>query len=109
METTDGSILEGLRRGKTEEIGSSARVRVFPLISYNVFFRKKDGSSMILPHHAAIYEGGDIVINDEYSEYAWVPLNELEAFEPKIESIPEAVRRAQVILSIAPESEFEVI
>ena len=43
--------------------------------------------TMVLPHIAAVYVSGSIAINDEYSEYRWVLLAELEAFEPKVETI----------------------
>lgn len=96
METADESIVTGLKREKDEEIGSSAKVRICPTISLNVLFRKKDGSSMILPHYIADFVGGEIELNtDEYSEYAWVKLAELEDLEPKIENIPNVIAWAQ--------------
>mgnify|MGYP000999656632 CR=1 FL=1 len=52
-------------------------------------FEKKDGSHMILPHYVAIYSGGEITINEEYSDFAWVDINRLEEFEPKIENITD--------------------
>jgi 8-oxo-dGTP pyrophosphatase MutT (NUDIX family) len=92
METTDRNIVEGLMREKCEEIGTTARLLICPLVSYNVHFVKKDGSAMILPHYYAQYLDGDITLNDEYSDFTWVPLKELEAFEPKIANIPEAAQ-----------------
>lgn len=92
METTDESILAALKREKDEEIGASARVRVHLRNMQNILFRKKDGSAMIVPHYLAQYIGGDIHLNtEEYSEYAWVPVDELESFEPKIANIPDFV------------------
>lgn len=94
METTDGSILDAIRREKEEEIGTTARILIAEDLSYNVLFTKKDGNSMILPHFYAEYDGGSIELNDEYSDYAWVPIAGLDSFEPKIDTIPAAVRRA---------------
>lgn len=50
---------------------------------------------MILPHIAGIFIGGDIKLNDEYSEYKWVLIDELEEFEPKIDNVPELTKWAQ--------------
>lgn len=87
METADQTLLAGMRREKNEEIGSSAVVQVLPNETYNLLFRKKDGNAMVIPHIPAIYVSGDIQLNEEYSDYKWVPINELDVFEPKIESI----------------------
>ena len=95
METTDENMLAGMKREKDEEIGPEAQIKVFPTETYNVFFRKKDGNSVILPHIAAVFVAGDIALNEEYSEYAWVMLEELPAFEPKIENITALTRWAK--------------
>ncbi|MFF0490032.1 NUDIX hydrolase [Nocardia sp. NPDC004068] len=97
METIDGSILDAIRREKDEEIGKAAKISVAADLSYNILFRKKDGNSMILPHFYAEYEGGDIELNDEYADYTWVPVEQLDAFEPKIDTIPAAVRWAREV------------
>lgn len=47
METTDESILAGMKREKDEEIGNAAVVRVLPDETYNLLFRKKDGVDAI--------------------------------------------------------------
>jgi 8-oxo-dGTP pyrophosphatase MutT (NUDIX family) len=101
METTDGGIVEGMRREKEEEIGKEAQVSVAANLSYNVYFQKSDGNCMILPHHYAEYLGGNIEINEEYSDYKWVTLDELDAFEPKIENIPEVVQRIMQLGEVA--------
>jgi 8-oxo-dGTP pyrophosphatase MutT (NUDIX family) len=96
METTDETILAGMRREKNEEIGKQATVAVLPNETYTVLFRKKDGASMILPHIAGVFISGDIELNtQEYSNYQWVPIEELEEFEPKIENIPELAKWAR--------------
>lgn len=94
METTDDSLLAGMRREKNEEIGPDARVNVLADETRNLLFRKKDGNAMVIPHVASVFAGGDIRLSDEYSEYRWVPLTELDAFEPKIDNIPELTRWA---------------
>ena len=55
-ETTDRSIIDGIKREKDEEIGTGTRIKIAPNETYNLLFRKKDGNSMILPHIAAIYK-----------------------------------------------------
>lgn len=93
IEVSDESIVAGIRREKNEEIGESAKVMLYAEISYNLLFRKKDGNSMIVSHYAAYFADGEITLNpDEYSEYMWVPITELETFEPKIKNIPEIVQ-----------------
>ncbi|HUB93256.1 MAG TPA: NUDIX domain-containing protein [Verrucomicrobiae bacterium] len=94
METTDDSLLAGMKREKDEEVGSDVRVAVLADESYNVLFRKKDGHVMVLPHIAALYVSGSIKLSDEYSEYQWVPVVELDVFEPKVANIPELARWA---------------
>lgn len=106
LETTDGGFVEGLRREKNEEIGEEARVAVLPTVTYNVYFQKKDGSHMVLPHYAAVYRGGDIIINEEYSEFAWVKLTELEEFNPKIDNIPHLASWAKKIVNAATDDEW---
>jgi ADP-ribose pyrophosphatase YjhB (NUDIX family) len=109
METTDGGFVEGLKREKNEEIGESARISVCPLTSYNAYFIKKDGSAMVIPHYYAIHQGGEITINDEYSDYKWVRLAELPAFEPKIETISDAVEWAVRMRPLLPDNDFVII
>ena len=106
METTDASINDGIKREKDEEIGTDARIKIVQYESYNVLFRKKDGSNMILPHIAAIFQSGNISLSDEYSEYKWVPISELDDFEPKIKNIPEVVNWALSKLEDTPESQL---
>lgn len=42
---------------------------------------------MVLPHYLSVYEGGEIRLNEEYSEYRWVPIRELSSFGP----VPDTV------------------
>ena len=108
METTDESLLAGMKREKDEEIGAEAKVKLLPNETYNLLFRKKDGTSMVLPHVACLFVSGDIQLNDEYSDYKWVPIDELSTFEPKIENIPELVQWALQKLTIPNPDFFEI-
>ena len=89
MEEIDKSLLAGMKREKDEEIGPGTRLKLLPNESYNVLITKKDGNRVVLPHIAAIFCSGEIVLSDEYSEYKWVPVTRLSHFEPKIENITE--------------------
>ncbi len=106
METTDASMLDGLKREKDEEVGPNFKIRICPKYSTNLFFIKKDGSRMILPHYYAVHVGGEIVLNEEYSGYKWVALDELVAFEPKIKNIPETVNDLLLLAKILDDKEF---
>ncbi len=94
METTDETLLAGMKREKDEEIGKDAKIAVLPNETYNLLFRKKDGNCMVLPHIASIFVSGDIKLNEEYSDYKWITLDKLEEFQPKIENIPELAKWA---------------
>jgi ADP-ribose pyrophosphatase YjhB (NUDIX family) len=109
LETTDGGLVAGLSREKNEEIGLDAKIKICPAISYNIYWTKKDGKAMVLPHYFAIHFGGDIVINDEYSDYKWVKLTDLSGFEPKIETITDAVGWALKIKPILTDNDFVII
>ena len=109
MEVTDESIIEGLKREKNEEVGADFKIRLYPTYSVNNFFRKKDGNRMVLPHYYSIFQEGEITLNDEYSEYKWVPINELESFEPKIPNIPDYVNKVLELKKIMNDSELIVI
>lgn len=98
LETTDGSLQAGLQREKNEEIGAAARVMVCPTVSHNVYFQKEDGHHMVLPHYIAKFASGEVVINEEYSDYAWVAVNDLDNFEPKISNITAITAWAKRIL-----------
>ncbi|HET6746941.1 MAG TPA: NUDIX hydrolase [Candidatus Saccharimonadales bacterium] len=106
MEVTDETILAGMKREKDEEIGKNAKIAVLPNETYNLLFRKKDGNSMILPHIAGMFISGDITLNDEYSDFEWVKIDELETFGPKIENIPELTKWAHDKLQKSDESQL---
>ena len=110
METTDLSLIEGLKREKNEEVGSEFKIMLYPTFCFNVLFKKKDGNAMILPHYLAIYKEGKIDLNNnEYSEYKWVKIDELDKFEPKISTIPEVVSEILRLEKIAGNDEYILI
>ncbi|MBU0545852.1 NUDIX hydrolase [Patescibacteria group bacterium] len=109
METTDAGIVDGLRREKNEEVGESFKIKIFPTFTTNVFYAKKDGNAMILPHFFAIHESGEIELNEEYSEYKWVPLNEVASFEPKIFTIPEILDKLELLKEVINKTESVII
>lgn len=109
METTDSDFLTGLRREKNEEIGSTAKIRIYPLASYNAIYTKRDGSRMILPHYIALFDSGKIQLNEEYSESKWIRLEDLDSFEPKIETIEEATLWAKDFYKKIDNKNFEII
>ena len=101
MEITDEGIVAGLKREKDEEVGSGFRVLAEASHTYNVLFTKSSGQKMILPHYAAVYDGGAVNLSDEYSDFTWVLVSDLENFEPKIPNIPEMVSWAELVLKTA--------
>jgi len=106
MENTDKNLVEGMRREKNEEVGEQCKIKLYPIFNTANYFIKKDGSYMVLPHYYARYLSGVIKINDEYSEYRWVPIVELDTFEPKIPNVPEYTRRLLKLLPLMSESDF---
>ncbi len=110
-ETTDESLLAGLKREKDEEIGTQATVKIcWNTSCYQVLFRKKDGNSMVIPHHVAYYLGGEISLNSqEYDDCQWVPVAKMKDLQPIVSNIPDAVYAAQRLQSILGEGDFETI
>jgi 8-oxo-dGTP pyrophosphatase MutT (NUDIX family) len=105
-ETTDESLVAAMQREKNEEIGEGVRLHLCHAYSYNVLFRKKDGNSMVLPHHLAYYIDGEITLSDEYSGYQWVKLTDLPIFEPKIPNILEMVAKLQQIIPALADTDW---
>ncbi len=106
-ETTDGSLAEGLRREKNEEIGPDAKLKVcYKMSCYQVWYTKKNGNSMVLPHHIAVYQGGDIKLNpDEYDDYKWIPVADIEEYAQIPENVP-AVQQAARFLPMLNDEDF---
>jgi 8-oxo-dGTP pyrophosphatase MutT (NUDIX family) len=109
METSDLSILDGLRREKDEEVGSDCKIKIYPDFSTNVLFRKKDGNFMILPHYFAIYESGLVSLGEEYSEFAWIGLDKVDAFEPKIPTIPSILEKFALVKDAIRKTKFVIV
>ena len=109
MENTDSGIVDGLQREKDEEVGKGFNIKVFPFFTTNIFFVKKDGSAMILPHFYAIHTAGDVVLNEEYSEYAWVSLGDVDNFEPKINTISDVLHKMTILKKVIKETPFKIL
>ena len=109
MEHKDPSIVEGIQREKNEEVGPQFSVRLLPTHSVDVLFCKKDGNRMILPHFYAQHIQGDVSLNDEYSEYSWVPLGELNSFSPMVENVRWIAPSLAQIARFANEDQYVVI
>lgn len=109
LEVSDDDFIDGLRREKDEELGEKCKVKICPLISWNVLFRKADGNTVIVAHFPAHYLGGEIELSDEYSEYKWVKLSELEEFEPKVPNIPHITQRITEIAGSLKPNEWQEI
>jgi len=88
MENSDGTFINGLQREKNEEVGEQFKIEIYPNFTANVVFQKKSGEYMVLPHYWARHLAGEIKLNEEYSDFKWVPLEEVADFEPKIPTIP---------------------
>jgi ADP-ribose pyrophosphatase YjhB (NUDIX family) len=100
METTDHDLKAGIKREVTEEIGSNANIEVLLDFSFNEFYRKKSGASMVLPHHIAKYLGGEINLSEEYSDFVWVDIEDIDKFEPKIDTVASIVHKSKEVISL---------
>lgn len=97
LEISDEDFIGGLKREKEEEIGNKCKIKVYTTYSTNKIYRKNDGTTMILPHYYAEFISGDINLGEEYEDYKWVKLNELDNFQPLIDTVPDVVRKMIVI------------
>ncbi|MFA5050890.1 MAG: NUDIX domain-containing protein [Patescibacteria group bacterium] len=109
MEISDKSFINGLQREKNEEVGEKFKIEIYPLFTANCLFIKKSGESMVLPHFYARHLEGEIILNDEYSEFQWVEINKLINFEPKISSIPDIVNKLLELKKIIKNEELIII
>lgn len=109
METTDESIVAGMKREKDEEVGSNFKIKLYPIFNTTIYFLKKDGSTMVLPHYYCQHIEGEVVLNEEYSDYKWVPLNELENFEPKIANVESMIEKILRLKQLMKTEEFVII
>ena len=106
METTDKDCVDGMRREKNEEVGENFIVRLNPIYNSIVSFIKKDGHYMILPHYYAQYIKGEVKLNEEYSDYQWVNVSNIDTFSPIIFSIPSMVKRMLKLLPLMNDTDF---
>ncbi len=109
MEITDNSIVESMQREKNEELGADFKIKLLPKYSINILFTKSDGSAMVVPHYLAYHKSGTITLNEEYSHYEWVALDELEEFEPKVPNILQMVQGLQRLANVATEDDFVLV
>ena len=98
METTDTDLRAGIKREVTEEIGTDVQIEVLLDFSFNEFYRKKSGDSMVLPHHIARYLGGEIKLSYEYSDFAWANVDAIDKFEPKIDTVASIVQKSKKVI-----------
>ncbi len=92
METGDVDVLTWIVREVREEIGWDVSLAILPYTYFPLSYVKKNGNAMLLPHYYASYLWWSIILSDEYSTYEWVPVATIDTFEPKIATIPSAVR-----------------
>lgn len=109
METIDGSFIRGLQREKNEEVGIDFKVEIYPNFTLNLLFKKNSGDFMVLPHFYARHVEGEVRLNEEYSDFKWVKIEDLEKFEPKISSIPDAVNKMLLLKKIIDQKDLIVI
>jgi len=91
MEISDKDIISAIQREKNEEVGENFKIEIYLEFSKNLTYKKKDGAYMILLHYLARHIDGEIKLNEEYSNYKWVDVKNLNSFEPKIKNIPKIV------------------
>lgn len=106
METTDENMVEGMRREKNEEVGKDFVIRLNKTFNLAIYFIKKDGNKMILPHYYSQYLRGDVNLNEEYSDYKWVSISELDRFQPIVPNIPETVKKLHRLIPTMEEDDF---
>jgi ADP-ribose pyrophosphatase YjhB (NUDIX family) len=109
MKTSDESIMEGIKREKDEELGENLKIKMLKTYTTNLLFKKSNGKYMIIPHLLAIHQEGEIELSDEYSEYKWVTINNLEEFEPKIKNIPDVIQTLNRLEQSTTEEDFILI
>jgi len=109
MEISDKDLLSAMQREKNEEVGKNFKIKIYHKFSNNIIFKNKNGAYMILPHYFAKHIEGEVELNNEYSEYKWVDINDLETFEPKIENIPGSVKTLLALARTIKEEDLEIL
>lgn len=77
-EKIDWSIEIWIEREKSEEIWEKAKVQMYRLLNIEEEYVKKSWDTMILPHYTWFYQWWEIIINEEYSEYKWILLEDID-------------------------------
>ncbi len=106
MEVSDKTIAESLKREKNEEVGEEFIIRICPKYCINILFTKNDGSKMVVSNYYSEHVCGEIKLSQEYSEYKWADINNLDSFEPKIPTIPTTIREMLRLSKIIQNQEF---
>ena len=109
METSDKDIISAIQREKDEEVGEDFKVELYSKFSSNVNYKKNNGDFMILPHYYARHINGDVKLNDEYSDYKWIDINDLDTFEPKVNNIPKTVKALLKLKTIMKDKDLIII
>ena len=109
METSDKDIVSAMQKEKNEEVGENFKIKLYHEFSNNLIFKKKSGDYMILPHYFTKHIDGDIELNEEYSEYKWVKIENLDNFKPKIKNIPESVNKLLKLGRIIEDDDLDII
>lgn len=90
VEQGDRTILAGMVREISEELGDAFRFDLVSKRSFLVEYVRKDGAHMTLPHFfATCEEAPRILLNrDEYSDFCWATLGEIASMKV-IENVTE--------------------
>ena len=73
-----GAVERALRREIREEVGLKVGDLHYLL---DVAFIRPDGTPEIVLSYYAEYQGGDVTLDDDATEYAWVLSTELQAYD----------------------------
>ena len=88
----DENVEENLKREITEEIGGDVQYTIKYLVG-DYFYFLQDGDRIGLVY-LGMYQGGEIVLSDEHSEYRWQTLDEIEKSKEYHEWLKKVVRNA---------------
>jgi len=107
-ERTDANILENLQREKNEELGTSCKIRIYAELAYVTHFIRKDGIPVIVSCFPAIYEGGEIELCEEYSEYKWCPVEDV-GVTPRIPGTEHDLQQTRKLLQIQKDDDGSIL
>ena len=69
MEISDKDIIMAIKREKDEEVGLGFKIELYPELSKNIYYKKKTGDFMILPHYYARHIDGEVKINKKLMQF----------------------------------------